>query len=304
MPEADTTMEYVVYRFFCFLGMHLPDWLAYFIGDVIAELRYFFTPGLRKIIRANIKQVLTYKSQIEQFQFDDQYLRKTVKQIYKNFGMYMVEFFQIPKWNSHWVEEKVELVNIHYLDQALKQSKGAIVLTGHLGNWELAGIVTSLLGYNLSAVALPFRNEKMATIFVRRRKSKGVNVILTGANPKEYFRAFKKNSVIAILGDRLFTEKGMLVKFMGKETFLPRGPATLAARWNASYLAGFLIRKKKGKYMLIFDRPIEIDCEDENQKVRYLVEKGTGYLEKYILKYYDQWLNFSQMWNHTRKDEQ
>ncbi|HOK79637.1 MAG TPA: lysophospholipid acyltransferase family protein [bacterium] len=297
-------MEYVVYRFFCFLGMHLPDWLAYFIGDVIAELRYFFTPGLRKIIRANIKQVLTYKSQIEQFQFDDQYLRKTVKQIYKNFGMYMVEFFQIPKWNSHWVEEKVELVNIHYLDQALKQSKGAIVLTGHLGNWELAGIVTSLLGYNLSAVALPFRNEKMATIFVRRRKSKGVNVILTGANPKEYFRAFKKNSVIAILGDRLFTEKGMLVKFMGKETFLPRGPATLAARWNASYLAGFLIRKKKGKYMLIFDRPIEIDCEDENQKVRYLVEKGTGYLEKYILKYYDQWLNFSQMWNHTRKDEQ
>ncbi|MGC8804404.1 MAG: lysophospholipid acyltransferase family protein [Candidatus Ratteibacteria bacterium] len=297
-------MEYVVYRFFGFLGMHLPDWLAYFIGDIIAELRYFFTPGLRKIVRTNIKQILTYKSQIEHFRFDEQYLRKTVKKIYKNFGMYMVEFFQIPKWDRRWVEEKVELVNIHYLDQALKRSKGAIVLTGHLGNWELAGIVTSLLGYNLSAVALPFRNEKMATIFVRRRKSKGVHVILTGANPKEYLRAFRENSVIAILGDRLFTEKGMRVKFMGKETFLPRGPATLAAKWNASYLVGFLIRKKKGKYMLIFDKPIEIDCEDENQKVQYLFEKGTEYLEKYILKYHDQWLNFSQMWNNAGKEEQ
>jgi len=292
-------MEYVVYRFFCFLGMHLPDWLAYFIGDVIAELRYLFTPGLRKTVRSNIKQVFTYKSQVEHFQFDEQDICRTVKQIYKNFGMYMVEFFQIPKWNRQWVQERVELVNIHYLDRALRQSKGAIVLTGHLGNWELAGIVTSLLGYNLSAVALPFKNEKMATIFVRRRKLKGVNVILTGANPKEYLRAFRKNSVIAILGDRLFTEKGMRVTFMGKETFLPRGPATLAARWNAGYLAGFLIRKKKGKYMLVFDKPIEIEGTDENQKIQYLVEKGTEYLEKYILKYYDQWLNFSPMWNNN-----
>ncbi len=213
----------------------------------------------------------------------------------------MVEFFQIPKWNEEMVKKKVEVVNIHYLDRVLAGSKGAIVLTGHLGNWELAGVVTSLLGYDLSAVALPFRNEKIASIFVRRRKSKGVNVILTGASPKEYLKALRKNSVIAILGDRLFTEKGIRVKFMGKETFLPRGPATLAVKWNAGYLAGFLIRKKKGKYMLVFDRPMEVPDVDEQQKVLSLVEQGAGYLEKYIMKYPDQWLNFSQMWNNRGK---
>lgn len=291
-------MEYLVYRFFCFLGIHLPGWLADFIGIVIAEFRYWFCPKLKKIITQNIRQVLVYRKEVANIDFDERQLKKIVKNVYRNFGLYMVEFFQIPKWNEEVVKQKVEIVNIHYLDQVLSRSKGAIVLTGHLGNWELAGIVTSLLGYNLSAVALPFKNEKISSIFVKRRKSKGVNVILTGANPKEYLRAFKKNSVIAILGDRLFTEKGMKVRFMGKDTYLPRGPATLAVRWQAGYLAGFLIRKKKNSYILVFDKPMEFpETLDQQKQVEYLVEQGARYLEKYILKYPEQWLNFSQMWN-------
>jgi KDO2-lipid IV(A) lauroyltransferase len=293
-------MEYLLYRFFCFLGIHLPEWLAYFIGNVIAELRYYCSPGLRKIITENLRQVLLYKSKCENYTFNEKILKKTVKQVYKNFGMYMVEFFQIPRWNKEWVKERVEIVNIHYLQQALSQSRGAVVLTAHLGNWELAGVVTSLLGYNLSAVALPFKNEKIAKIFIRRRQAKGIHVILTGSNPKEYFRAFKRNNVIAILGDRLLTEKGIQVKFMGKDTFLPRGPATLAMKWKTGYLAGFLIRKKKGKYMLIFDEPMEISESGDDQKdILAMVEKGKQYLEKYILKYPEQWLNFSRMWQNN-----
>ncbi|MCM8765160.1 MAG: lysophospholipid acyltransferase family protein [Candidatus Omnitrophica bacterium] len=290
-------MEYLIYRFFCFLGIRLPDWFAYFIGDIIAQLKYWVSPGLRKIITENIRQVLLYRQEIGNIEFNEKILKKTVKAAYKNFGMYMVEFFQIPKWDKKLVEERVEFVNLHYLDRALSKSKGVIVLTGHLGNWELAGIVTSLTGYNLSAVALPFKNEKIALIFIRRRRSKGINVILTGASPKEYLRAFKNNGVIAILGDRLFTEKGIKVKFMGRETYLPRGPAALAARSGAGYLSGFLIRKKKGKYMLIFDKPMEVDgTMDQQKQIQFLVEQGVGYLEKYILKYPEQWLNFSRMW--------
>jgi len=295
-------MEYLVYRFFCFLGMHLPDWLSLFIGRAIAELRYFFCPGLRKIITENVRQVLIYRQQTEKIDFDETVLKKTVKGVYRNFGIYMVEFFQIPKWNKERVKKQVQVVNIHYLDQVLARSKGAIVLTGHLGNWELAGVVTSLLGYNLSAIALPFRNERIAMIFVRRRKLMGVNVILTGANPKEYLRAFRENSVIAILGDRLFTEKGVCVKFMGKDTYLPRGPATLAVKWKAGYLAGFLIREKKGKYMLVFDKPMEVpENQDQQKQVQSLVQQGARYLEKYILKYPEQWLNFSRMWDYKQE---
>ncbi|MCM8814405.1 MAG: lysophospholipid acyltransferase family protein [Candidatus Omnitrophica bacterium] len=290
-------MEYLVYRFFCFLGIHLPEWLAYFIGDIIAQLKYWFSPGPRKIITENIKQVLLYKQELDNDKFNEKILKKTVKAIYKNFGIYMVEFFRIPKWDKDLVKERVELVNTHYLDQALSKSKCAVVLTGHLGNWELAGVVTSLIGYNLSAVALPFKNEKIALIFIRRRRSKGINVILTGASPKEYLRAFRNQGVIAILGDRLFTERGIRVKFMGRETYLPRGPAALAIKAKAGYLAGFLIRKKKGKYMLVFDKPMEVDDTMEQQdQVQNLVEQGARYLEKYILKYPDQWMNFSKMW--------
>ncbi len=291
-------MEYLIYRFFCFLGVHLPDWLAYFIGSSIAEVRYYITPNLRKTITENLRQVLKYKAYIENIPFDEKILHTYVKRTYRNFGIYMVEFFQIPKWNEKLVKEKVRVIGIDNLDRALSKSKGAIVITAHLGNWELAGIVTSLLGYNLSAVALPFRSDRIATIFIKRRRTKGVNVILTGSNPKEYIKALKKNSVIAILGDRIFTEKGIPINFMGKQTYLPRGPATLALRLNAPYLPGFLLREKKGRYALVFDKEIEIpDTEDYQEKIRVLVERSARILEKFIIKYPDQWLNFSRMWN-------
>jgi len=290
-------MEYLIYRFFCFLGIHLPDWLAQFIGSSLSQLRYYFTPALRKTITENLRQVLTYRFEMENIPFDKKTLRLYVKDVYKNFGIYMVEFFQIPKWDEKMLKKKVKVVNIHYLDQALAKSKGAIVITAHLGNWELAGIATSLLGYNLSAIALPFKNRKIASIFINRRRSKGINVILTGANPKEYLKALKKNSVIAILGDRLFTEKGIPIKFMGKQTYLPRGPATLAIRWGAAYLPGFLLREKYGKYTLVFDKEIEIpDIPNQQEQIRTLVEKSARVLEKFIIKYPEQWLNFSKMW--------
>ena len=286
----------VLYRFFCFLGIHLPLPLSYFIARRIAELRYIFLPSLRRTMRKNMEVVLKYRAKTYGEKFDYSLLNKKVKQTYYYFAKYMVDFFNLPRWDRKDVEKRVKVENISYLDEALSYGKGVIVLTAHLGNWELAGVATSLLGYKVNAIAIPYRSPSITRIYKKRREEKGVKVILTGENPKQILKVLKSNEIIAILGDRVFTEKGMEVEFMGRKTHLPRGPATLAVKTGAKFLSGFLVMEGNS-YRLYFGKIIEPPEDmDEEEKISYLAEKGAREIEKNILLYPEQWLNFSSMW--------
>jgi len=106
----------------------------------------------------------------------------------------------------------------------------------------------------------------------------------------------KENRILAILGDRIFTEKGMKVEFMGREVLFPRGPATLAIKTGAEFIAGFLIMKENGYRM--FFREIEKPPFhlSEEEKIKLLTQKGATIIEEVILSHPSQWLNFSNVW--------
>jgi Kdo2-lipid IVA lauroyltransferase/acyltransferase len=293
-------MEYILYRMGSFVGMHLPLPFARLLARIVGRIRYYFSsPALRNGITSNMRVVLAYRAQKRGIPCDGDDLRTFVREAYRNFALYLMEFFRIPLWTPATVRKNVEVEGLERLDRALAKGKGVIVLTGHIGNWELAGICASLLGYPVNAVALPFRSRRIAGIFIARRQMKGVKVILTGAGPKEILHVFRRNQLVAVLGDRLFTEKGYEVMFMGRKTLLPRGPATLAVKTGAPYLPGFLIRHGGG-YRLVFEDFLEAPAElPEHDRIQMLLEKGAKVLEDYILAYPGQWLNFSPLWQET-----
>ncbi|MCM8832794.1 MAG: lysophospholipid acyltransferase family protein [Candidatus Omnitrophica bacterium] len=278
---------------FSFLGKYLPEKVCYFIAYFLSQLRYFFTPSLRKIMKKNLKIIFEYK---EKRVLNEKELDKYVKEVYINFGKYMTEFFTIPKLNYEKVKKKVIVENIEILDSALKKRNGVIALTAHIGNWELAGVIASILGYKISAIVIPYMTPKITEIYRRIRESKKVDVIFTGSNPKEFVRFKRENKILAILGDRVFTEKGVIVDFMGKKAIFPRGPSTLAIKLKTEFVAGFLVREND-KYKLFFEK---IDYPPENlkeeEKIDFLLFESVKKIEKVILKYPTQWLSFQDIW--------
>lgn len=244
-------------------------------------------------MRKNLKIILEYK---EKRSLTERELDKYVKEVYINFGRYMTEFFTIPKLNYEKVKEKVIVENIEILDNALKKNRGVIALTAHIGNWELAGVVTSILGYKISAIVIPYMTPKITEIYRRIREKKKVEVIFTGANPKDFVKFKRENKILAILGDRVFTEKGVVVDFMGKKAIFPRGPSTLAIKLKTEFIAGFFVREND-KYKLFFEK---IDYPSENlsdeEKIDFLLSESVKKIEKVILKYPTQWLSFQDIW--------
>ncbi|MCM8782750.1 MAG: lysophospholipid acyltransferase family protein, partial [Candidatus Omnitrophica bacterium] len=228
---------FFLYNVGVFLALIIPVNVAYTIASIFAYIKYLFSFLEKKEIVENLKLVLPGE--------DSKTLKSYAREIFKNFSMYLVDFFRFKKLDLEYVKSHIEIVNKYYLDDALKKGKGVIALSAHLGNWELGGAVMGVLGYPINAIALEHRNRLVNNFFVRQRCLKNERVIPIGAALKRCFSVLKNNELLAILGDKDFTNGGVVVKFFGRDTILPKGPAVFSLKTGAVIVPGFLIRKFK-----------------------------------------------------------
>ena len=285
----------ILYTFMSFLGRHLPLQYLYFIGRTVAIFRYCVLHEMKKTVKDNLRIILEYRKKIKGIPYTEKDLNTLVRNTFFNFAQYLVDFFYIPKWTSEMVKKKVRVENIELLNEGLSHGKGVIALTAHIGNWELAGIAASLLGYKVTAIAIPYLNPAVTRIYKTTRTTRGIEVILTGANPKHILKALRENRILAVLGDKVFTEKGTNVRFLGTEALLPRGPATLVVKTGAAFVAGFFIMEGQN-YRFFFTKIDQPSPQlPEEEKINFLIQKGAEVIEKVILSYPDQWLNFSPL---------
>ena len=291
-------MKYALYRFSLFLGFRLPLPLAYFVAQRFSLIRHMFSASLRFVLRKNLEVVLRYKAAREGTVFEPAELSRMVKQAYLNFGRYITDFVRIPFLTIDDCRRNITFSGIHVLDETIAGNKGAIGLTAHIGNWELAGVVAQMMGYHITAVAFPQKDPRVAKIFRQRRECKGMKAPFTGT-PKELIRALHRNEILALVGDRLYTDKGIEVTFFGRLTLLPRGPYALSIKTGAPLFAGFLLIRNTGYHYQFEKIPAPPAGLPEEQKIRLLAQEGAGVLERIILDHPDQWLNFSVVWPKT-----
>jgi len=276
--------NYFLYRFGQALALTLPIKMAYALAIFISDLHYMFNFTDRRNVRSNLKAIFPDKNENE--------IHKIRRQMFRNFAKYLADFFRFTKIDKKYIQEKIQIKNIHYLDQALANGKGAIILTAHLGNWELGGVVLGLLGYPFYAVALPHKHKKVDDFFNFQRESKGVKVIPLGKAVKTSLNILKENKLLALVGDREFTRGGITVNLFGKLTAFPKGPAALSLKTGSLIIPGFMVRNADDSFTLQFEKPIE----GQNYSLNALVDRYKIIIEEYIRRYPDQWYMFRRFW--------
>lgn len=281
--------NYVLYRIGQFIALHLPLKIVYKIAIFISDLRYMVAHQDRKTVKENLKTIFPEKSERE--------IRRIRIRMFRNFAKYLVDFFRFTKIDSEYIKRNIKLENIHYIDEALSNGRGVITVTAHLGNWELGGVVIALLGYPFWAIALPHKHKKIDSFFNAQRKSKNVKVIPLGRAAILCLKLLRENKIIGLVGDRDFTEKGIVLDFFGKPTFLPLGPAAFVLKTEAIIVPGFMIRNKDDTFTLKMEKPIGfIATYDKNKDSINLTKRYKIIIEDYIRKYPDQWYMFRRFW--------
>ncbi|MDD5108943.1 MAG: lysophospholipid acyltransferase family protein [Candidatus Omnitrophica bacterium] len=282
-------LNYYLYRFGQFIALNLPLKFVYCFAMFLADLHYFFAFRDRRFVRNNLRVIFPDKPIRD--------LRKISRKVFQNFAKYLVDFFRFEKLDLEYIDKNIKLENLHHFDDALSKGKGAIVLTAHLGNWELGGVVIAQLKYPFWVVALPHKNKKVNGFFDTQRNGKGVKVIAMGKAVRSCISEIRNNHMVALVGDRDFTEKGIVIDFFGKPTHFPKGPAALSLMTGALIVPGFMLRNPDDSFTLRIEKPIEFSPTGDREKdLAGLVTVYKKIIEDYIRKYPEQWYVFHKFW--------
>ncbi len=264
--------------------------LAYSLAKRISDIQYIFSKKDRDSVAQNLS-IIT-KKDIDECQ-------KLARQVFRNFGLYLVDFFRMSNLSVEDIKKRVKVEGIENIDGVLKQNKGGIILTCHIGNWEMGGVVMAMLGYDISALVLNHKHKNINDFFIKQREEKGLKVIPIDHSMKRCVSALRKKGLMAIAGDRDFTNNGVVMDFFGMPASIPKGPAMFALKTNSPIIPGMLVRQGTFNYKLIFDTPIElkeIPGMDKDEIIKEADKKIVSIMEKNIRAYPDQWLIFRKFW--------
>jgi KDO2-lipid IV(A) lauroyltransferase len=282
-------LNYILYKIGQFVALNLPIKLCYKIAVLVSDLHYIFADVDRRLVRENLKTIFPEKSERE--------IRRMRIRMARNFAKYLADFFRFEKIDLQYIKQNIRIENARYFNEALSRGKGVIVLTAHLGNWELGGVVLSLLGYPLWVVAMSHKDKRVNRFFNFQRERKGTKVIPLGKAVRMCLELLKQKKMVALVGDRVFTDSGIILDFFGKPALFPQGPAAFSLKSDAIIVPGFMLRNKDDSFTLSIEKPIEFNSSGD--KERDLKELTTQYkiiFEDYIRRYPDQWYMFKKFW--------
>ncbi len=277
---------YLLYRIGQFLVLRLPLQLSYRIAVFIADIRYSLSFKDRNNVKDNIRNIFPDKTEKE--------VDAISRGVFRNFAKYLVDFLNFPRIDKEYIMREVKLENTDFFNEVLSNKKGSIVLTAHLGNWELGGAAISLLGYPFAAVAMEHKYKKTNDLFRGQRESKGIKVIPLRRAAWQALRCIKDNSLLALVGDIDYGGKTVLTDFFGKPALLPSGPATMVLKTGVPLVLGFMIRNKDDTFTLRIEKPIDLSHEASAgiEDPLVVINRYKGILERYIRQYPDQWYMF------------
>ncbi len=282
-------LSYIFYRIGEALALSIPLRSAYAVALFLSSVYYIFAFRDRRMVTRNLKVIFPDKDKKE--------IAAICFKVFLNFAKYLVDFLRFKRLDMDYIRKNVNIKGIANVEDGLKRGKGVILLTAHLGNWELGGVVVSQMGYSLLSVALPHKSQRVNKFFNDKRQSKGLEILPLGRAAKGCLKGLRKNRLLALVGDRDFNDKGRSVDFFGKNAIFPEGAAVFALQTGALIVPGFMLRNKNDSFSLVFEKPLEFTISGNREKdLDCIINKCKDVFEKYIYNYPDQWYMFRRFW--------
>jgi KDO2-lipid IV(A) lauroyltransferase len=225
------------------------------------------------------------------------------RRAYRNFAKSMAEYSLFPSLSKAEILSMVELQGAENFDSTLAMGRGAIVVAGHFGSWELMGAAVSQMGYPVDFLVGEQHNLLVDGMMNDYRRCMGIGIIKMGAAAKGIIRALNANRLVAMLSDQDAGSDGTIVRFFDRPASTPKGPAAFALKMNCPIITAFIIRESRGKQRIVLEKPIfGKKTGDKEEDIRNLTQAYTSLLEDYIRRYPDHWFWPHRRWKSTTKD--
>lgn len=292
VPTRHVLGRPIVYRLgIRFIGS-IPRWLAYWGAARIADVSYLFC----KVARANVKRNLRRAMP----ELGERDISRLALSTFRNYSEYLVDYGIFKELDSDTLKKVFkDNEGDTNADRALAHGRGIIVLTVHLGNWELGALYFSHrnIDIKISVVAAHEGVAEIDAIKREYRRRHNVDTVMLGDSPfstLELLSVLQRGEVVALLVDRYGGESSHAVAsiFFSRPFKFPKGPLLLAKITGATILPCAVI-KKGGAYCAVIGSPILVS--DDGAAFETAAREILESFEKSIRRSPDQWYNFVEI---------
>ncbi|MEO7028936.1 MAG: lysophospholipid acyltransferase family protein [Acidobacteriaceae bacterium] len=269
----------------------LPRETARAVGAGIGAVAFRVLLRLRKTGLRNLRLAYPEKSDAERVAI--------LRHEFRSLGWQMAEFCQMSSYTADAASKFIRYEGLENYLNARARGKGVLVVTGHLGAWELSSFYHSLMGFPMSLVIRRLDNPRVDALVNAVRCRHGNRVIHKDDFARGLITAMHAGETVGILMDTNMTPpQGVFVPFFGTEACTASGLARVALRSCAAVLPGFLLwEAAERKYVLHFGAEMElVRTGDAAEDIVANTALFTAAIESYIRRYPGQWLWVHRRW--------
>jgi len=269
----------------------IPRSLARLLAGLLAFIVYWLLGRLRRVGMRNLTMALPEVGEDER--------RRILRGVYRHLGWQLVEFCRMTRYTAENTGDWLRTEGLENYLAAQARGKGVLVITGHLGAWELSSFYHSLMGYPMGMVIRRLDNRRLDAFVNGIRCMHGNHVLHKDDFGRGLLTAMHTGQTVGILMDTNMTPpQGAFVKFFGIEACTATGLAHVARKTGAAVLPGFMFWEPgEGRYVLHFGPEVKIP---HTGKVADDILVGTQLctqaIESWIRRYPDQWLWIHRRW--------
>lgn len=224
--------------------------------------------------------------------------RDVLRGMCRNLGRMGAEFARTARWSRENIEEIVVLDGHEHFLEARARGRGVLILTGHIGGWELSSLAHAIYGYPLSFMARPLDNARLDALVNRYRGQGGNRPIHKNESARAMLKILKQGGTIGVLADQnTMPEEGVFVDFFGTAACTTAGVARMAMHTGAAVVPGYALWDEAlGKYRLCFEPAVGLaNTGDADSDVRENTQRFARTIERIVRGAPEQWV-----WVHAR----
>ncbi len=297
-----TGFRYWVFRSVSYVSGKVPLRFAYWVGSRVGDFVYLTWKQHSANAVSNMRRVLGESA-------DWRVVKETARDSFRNYAKTLVDFLRFPHLDEQDIHDAVPSQRgWENLEAARAKGKGVIIISGHIGNWDMAGALMGAHRLPVYAVTDNFGPKRIDDLITSTRKRYGVKIIkLDIGSLRQIFTALKHNEIVMLMFDRPEPNEGVPVQFFGETAWVPEGPAAIAIKTGAAVMVGYCARRRGDKtFHGVFEKPVVFDqllTGNKEHDIQVATQEIVNRMEAIIRLHPDQWYMFRQMWPRTDRHD-
>jgi KDO2-lipid IV(A) lauroyltransferase len=268
-----------------------PRSVARLLAGMLAFVVYRLFGRLRRVGMRNLEMALP--------ELSAQARKKILRGVYVSLGRQLVEFCRMMRYTAENTRDWLRAEGLEHYLAAQARGRGVLIVTGHLGAWELSSFYHSLMGHPMGMVIRRLDNRRLDEFVNGIRCMHGNFVLHKDDFGRGLLKAMHAGGTVGILMDTNMTPpQGAFVEFFGLQACTATGLAHVARKTGAAVLPGFMLwEPQEKKYVLHFGAEVEIPhTDDVSADIVEGTQRCTAVIESWIRRAPDQWLWIHRRW--------